>query len=395
MKIVKLGEVCTVINGGTPDTKISKFWGGKHAWITPAEMGNLKSPFLNTSKRTLTDEGLNNSSAQLAPKHSVIMSSRAPIGHLVINEIPMASNQGCKALIPNENLNYKYLYYFLYANKQQLNELGTGTTFAEISGSKLKTVLIPLPSIEKQRKIAKKLDNAFVEIEEAKVKTSLTVKNLSRLLDSKFEEVFKLMEVEYGMIQSGTVIDVRDGTHDSPSYVDSGYPLVTSKNLQDGLIDFSKVSRIKEDDYQKINKRSKVEVGDLLFAMIGTIGNPVVVKKEPLFAIKNVALFKGNPKYDMNFLSYYLRSPRIEEKFDREAKGTTQRFLGLGYLRTFEIPNVPIDNQPEIVRKLEQFESELKKLEHNLKQRLESLIELSNSILSSFFISDSEEGAVA
>ena len=155
------------------------------------------------------------------------------------------------------------------------------------------------------------------------------------------------------------------------------------------------MSLIKEDDYQKINKRSKVEVGDLLFAMIGTIGNPVVVKEEPLFAIKNVALFKGNPKYDMNFLSYYLRSPRIKEKFDRQAKGTTQRFLGLGYLRTFEIPNVPIDNQLEIVRKLEQFESELKKLEHNLKQRLESLIELNNSILSSFFTSDSEEGAVA
>ena len=181
MKLVPIGEVCTVINGGTPDTKISKFWGGKHAWITPAEMGNLNSPFLGASKRTLTDEGLSNSSAQLVPKHSVIMSSRAPIGHLVINEIPMASNQGCKALIPNKNLNYKYLYYFLYASKQYLNEIGSGTTFAEISGSKLKTVLIPLQSLQKQKEVVEKLDRAFTEVELLKAQIR-TKKDYSRAL---------------------------------------------------------------------------------------------------------------------------------------------------------------------------------------------------------------------
>ena len=180
-KLVSLGEVCTVVNGGTPDTKNSKFWNGQHAWITPAEMGNLKSPFLVGSKRTLTDEGLSNSSAQLVPKHSVIMSSRAPIGHLVINEIPMASNQGCKALIPNKNLNYKYLYYFLYASKQYLNEIGSGTTFAEISGSKLKTVLIPLQSLQKQKEVVEKLDGAFTEVELLKAQIR-TKKDYSRAL---------------------------------------------------------------------------------------------------------------------------------------------------------------------------------------------------------------------
>jgi len=192
LKLVPLGDVCTVINGGTPDTKNSKFWDGKHAWITPAEMGNLKSPYLVGSKRTLTDEGLSNSSAQLVPKHSVIMSSRAPIGHLVINEIPMASNQGCKGMIPNGNLNYKYLYYFLYANKQYLNELGSGTTFAEISGSKLKTVLIPLPSLLKQSEVVEKLDKAFSEIEtlkaRIKVEKDYVVALRQSLLSSSFTQ---------------------------------------------------------------------------------------------------------------------------------------------------------------------------------------------------------------
>jgi type I restriction enzyme S subunit len=97
----------------------------------------------------------------------------------------------------------------------------------------------------------------------------------------------------------------------------------------------------------------------------------------------------------MTFLSYFLRTPRIREKFEREAKGTTQRFLGLGYLRTLDIPNVPIKDQLEAVKKLNQFKNELKKLEQNLAQRLENFSELKNSIMSSIFIVDSEEEAVA
>jgi len=280
-----------------------------------------------------------------------------------------------------------------YANA--IEPLISGSTRQRISREKLGTIQIPLPSLDEQLDIVEKLDSAIAEIEDAKMRTNASLQNLSKLLDSKFEEVFTILEAEFGVVQSGTIIDVRDGTHDSPSYVDSGYPLITSKNLQDGLIDFSKVSLITEEDYQQINKRSKVEAGDLLFAMIGTIGNPVVVKEDPLFAIKNVALFKGNPSYEMTFLSFYLRTPKIREKFEREAKGTTQRFLGLGYLRTLDIPNVPPENQLEIVRKLEQFESEIKKLELNLKQRLENFIELNNSIVSSMFTIDSEEEAVA
>ena len=378
MKSYKLGDVCDLSKGKT---------------ITRATANDGEIPVIGGG----LGPTYYNDVANRKPPVITVSASGANAGFVNYWNVPIWASD-CTTIVekPNSPASINYIHKYLQSRQEYINtELRRGSAQPHVYPSDIAELRIPLPSLEKQAEIVEKLDSAFAEIEEAKVKTSLSVKNLSRLLDSKFEEVFKLMEVEYGMIQSGTVIDVRDGTHDSPSYVDSGYPLVTSKNLQDGLIDFSKVSLIKEDDYQKINKRSKVEVGDLLFAMIGTIGNPVVVKEEPLFAIKNVALFKGNPKYDMNFLSYYLRSPRIKEKFDRQAKGTTQRFLGLGYLRTFEIPNVPIDNQLEIVRKLEQFESELKKLEHNLKQRLESLIELNNSILSSFFTSDSDEGAVA
>jgi type I restriction enzyme, S subunit len=94
-----IGDVFKVVNGGTPKTGTASNWDGPHLWITPAEMGNLETPFIAESRRTLTDEGLR-TGAELVPAGSIILSSRAPIGHLVINKIPMAFNQGCKGLIP-------------------------------------------------------------------------------------------------------------------------------------------------------------------------------------------------------------------------------------------------------------------------------------------------------
>src|SRR5690606_32614213 len=131
--------------------------------------------------------------------------------------------------------------------------------------------------------------------------------------------------------------DVRDGTHDSPKYHETGYALVTSKNLKHGCLDMTKVNYISGTDYININKRSKVGIGDILFAMIGTIGNPVVIKEEPNFAIKNVALFKVPSNQESDFLKYYLDSKMVSEQMILEANGTTQKFVGLNYLRKFKV----------------------------------------------------------
>lgn len=164
LKIVELGSVCTIVNGGTPDTKNPAFWGGANAWITPAEMGKASSREVSETARTITDDGLRHA-ARLLPVNSVILSTRAPIGHLVINEVPMSFNQGCRGLIPSQELNYLYLYYFLLHSRPLLNSLGTGTTFAELSTSSLKSVKIPLPSVEDQLKAVKWLENSSAEMD--------------------------------------------------------------------------------------------------------------------------------------------------------------------------------------------------------------------------------------
>ncbi len=130
------------------------------------------------------------------------------------------------------------------------------------------------------------------------------------------------------------VIDVRDGTHDTPQKVESGIPMVTSKNLKPYGIDFNDVTYISEEDYEAIEKRSGVNDRDILFAMIGTIGNPVLVKKDRHFSIKNVALFKiDETKVHASFFKLMLDSPVITKQLEANSRGGNQKFGLLAVLR--------------------------------------------------------------
>lgn len=151
------------------------------------------------------------------------------------------------------------------------------------------------------------------------------------------------------------VFIVKDGTHDSPKYIsENGFPLFTSKNLKENGLDKDNYKLISEEDYNKINQRSKVDKGDLLFAMIGTIGNPTIVEHEPNFAIKNVALFKPMDTNNLiELLKYYFLSNTVIDKMISEAKGATQKFVGLTYLRNFSFPSIPLSEQQRIISKLD------------------------------------------
>ncbi|SDM41018.1 type I restriction enzyme, S subunit [Daejeonella rubra] len=188
----------------------------------------------------------------------------------------------------------------------------------------------------------------------------------------------------------GEVYDVRDGTHDSPKYVSEGYALITSKNLKNDSLNYDNVNYITEQDYININKRSKVDIGDILFAMIGTIGNPVVIKDEPDFAIKNVALFKVPKSQDSFFLKYFLDSSNVIDCMSNDAKGATQKFVGLGYLRNFEISLPPLPEQQRIVAILDEAFEAIARAKANAEQNLKNAKELFESYLQGVFENGNE-----
>jgi type I restriction enzyme S subunit len=279
----------------------------------------------------------------------------------------------------------KFAYYFLLANVPLLESLGTGTTFKELSGGKLKEVPFRFPELSEQRRIVAILDEAFEGIATAKANAEKNLRNARELFLRQLQLVFSPARAGWVASTLGATYDVRDGTHDSPGYHASGYPLITSKNLKRDGLSFDDVKLIADADYRKINERSAVHKGDVLFAMIGTIGNPTVVEVEPEFAIKNVALFKVAPGQSGHFLRYFLSSQGVVSKMTSEAKGTTQKFVGLGYLRAFPISVPPAAEQAEVVRELDDLAAETDRLEAIYGQKLAALDELKKSLLHQAF----------
>ena len=181
---------------------------------------------------------------------------------------------------------------------------------------------------------------------------------------------------------------VRDGTHDTPKYIENGIPLITSKNLKNAKIDFNNVQFISKRDHKEIIKRSIVENDDILFGMIGTIGNPVIVTCKKEFSIKNVGLFKKNYDYIIpRYLRYWLESSKLFKILKEKdfIKGTTQKFISLGNLRILPIPLSSLEEQYEIVNEIESRLSVCDKLEETAQQSLEKIEYLRQSILKKVF----------
>jgi type I restriction enzyme S subunit len=130
---------------------------------------------------------------------------------------------------------------------------------------------------------------------------------------------------------------VRDGTHDSPKAVTKGRKLVTSRHLTTGRLDLSDAYLISEEDFEAINKRSKVDRWDVLISMIGTVGEACLINEEPDFAIKNIGLFKTKSEADGKWLYYFLRSKDAQQSIREQSRGTTQQYIPLGALRDFPI----------------------------------------------------------
>lgn len=164
----------------------------------------------------------------------------------------------------------------------------------------------------------------------------------------------------------GAVYDVRDGTHDTPKYVETGYPLITSKNLSSGRLSFDDIKLISEHDHRQISERSAVEKWDILLAMIGSIGNPVIVDTDRPFSIKNVALFKY---YDRDlsspgFLCLFLQHAAGQMR--QLAAGGLQPFVSLGFLRSYPIALPPLAEQHRIVAKVNELMALCNRLEAQL-----------------------------
>jgi type I restriction enzyme S subunit len=280
------------------------------------------------------------------------------------NKIALASVQSRYAFGSTEfhvircspaRLDPKYLTHFLRQDRVRASGEKRMTGSAgqrRVPKMFLEELEIPLPPLDEQKRIAAILDQA----DEPRRLRQRGIDRLNELGQAIFYEMFGDPVSNphgYKTEELGSVSDVRDGTHDSPKYVEEGYPLLTSKNFTSGKIVLEGASQISKQDYDSNNKRSKVDVGDIVMPMIGTIGSPVIIEAEPHFAIKNVALIKMDGSHmDCQYIKALLSGNFFRRKVAEQGRGGTQKFISLGDLRRLQIPEPPRDKQKEYSKRV-------------------------------------------
>lgn len=257
-----------------------------------------------------------------------------------------------------------------------------GATMKHLTKPVFDALPFALPPLEEQKRISEELDKVTRLIAFRKQQLA----KLDELVKARFIELFGdtiLNPFGWEKDLLGTVCDVRDGTHDSPQYHETGYPLVTSKNVTGGKIDLTDCSLICEADFKKINERSKVDMGDIIMPMIGTVGKPVIVDIEPSFAIKNVSLIKF--KADSRVLNIYIRALLQSDYFDdavlSKVRGGTQKFISLGDIRKLEVLVPPMELQEQFAVFVEQTD----KSKLAVQQSIDQLETLKKSLMQKYF----------
>ena len=302
----------------------------------------------------LTNDGLygyTNSYKVKSP--AITITGRGDVGHAVSRKEPFYPIVRLLVLQPNTELNTDF--YTSAINRTKIFIESTGVP--QLTSPQVAKVKLFAPCLEEQEKIAGFLSKVDELINECEGEVKDLEEQKKGLMQKIFSQQIRFKDSNnnpYPDWEEKTlyeITDVRDGTHDSPKYIASGYPLITSKNLtKDGKLDFSDISYISEQDFNEINKRSKVHIGDILFGMIGTIGKPVLIKEDN-FAIKNVALIKNNQNNINKYLVHYLQSDNILRQFYVEIAGGTQKFIALGVIRNLII-KLPCQEEQEKITKV-------------------------------------------
>ncbi len=382
-----IGDVCDVVNGGTPKTGVSKYWDGPHQWITPAEMGKRSTPYVGKTERAISDSGLQNSSARLLPPRSVILSSRAPIGHLVINTVPMATNQGCKGLVPRSGLDSKYLYYYLAGIVPLLNDLGTGATFKELSGGKLKEVQVPIAPLPEQRRIVGILDEAFDGLATAKANAEQNLRNARALFESHLQSVFT-QRGESPVVPIGDVAEVFDGPHATPKTVDAGPVFLGISALQDGKINLGETRHVTPQDFRQWTRRVKPQADDVVFSYETRLGQAAIIPEGLECCLgRRMGLVRVNRnQVDPRFFVYQYISPPFRKFLDsKTVRGATVDRIALKEFPSFPISLPSLAEQERMTNRLDKLRAETQRLEAIYQQKFGALGELKKSLLHEAF----------
>lgn len=377
-KTCTIGDLGTVVGGATPSTKKTENYdGGTISWITPKDLAGFSGRFISRGERNITEQGLKSCSTQLMPAHTVLFSSRAPIGYIAIANQEVCTNQGFKSVVPNADTDYMFLYYLLKYNKDTIENLGSGTTFKEVSGSTMRGIEVSVPeTIEEQRQIASVLSALDDKIE----KNTEVNENLEQQAATYFYHQF--IDNADPSWREGTISDLgtviggsTPSKKKSEYYTDNGIAWITPKDLS---VDKSKFISHGADDITELGlKNSSASImptGTVLFSSRAPIGYIAVADGE---VTTNQGFKSVVPHSNVGtaFVYYFLKNalPTIENM----ASGSTFKEISGSAMRT--VPAIIPDD--ESLQEFADFCEPLFQQQRTLEAENRSLTSLRDSLL--------------
>lgn len=433
-----IGEIGIVASGGTPSTQNPKFWGGDISWITPADLSNYKDVYIDKGARSITKVGLEYSSAKLLPKGSILFSSRAPIGYVVIAKNEMATNQGFKNIILTESLLSEYVYYYLKTIKPLAENMASGTTFLELSATKFTLLPFPLPPLHEQRRIVSKIEELLSELDHAeaglkKAQNQLAVYRQAllksafegkltekwRKTNSGFDSYSQLEKIQkerekgesiikktnsdfsfkYSNLVSSWVIanlndlieiNARIGWRGltKDEYTKAGPLFLSVHSLNYGkTVVFNDANHISVERYEE-SPEIKLKKDDILLCKDGAgIGKVGIIKHLPEKATVNssILVIRAGDVFVPDFLYYLFSGPLMQKLVFSKISGSAIPHLFQKDIKQFNLHVPPIEEQHQIVQELEYRFTLIENLEKSIKEGLQRTEIYRQSILKKAF----------
>ena len=323
------------MGGGTPDTTVQEYWNGGIQWFTPSEIG--KNKYIDKSERTITQDGLNNSSAKVLPINTILLSTRATIGESSIAKTECCTNQGFQSLIANEEITcYEYLYYLVATLKKELIRKSCGSTFLEISANEVRKIKTFIPSLEEQRKVASLLALLDERIA-TQIKIIEDLKKLKSAISNKLFARKDLLEKQITISEIGTL---KNGyAFQSSTYNPAGsYKIITIANVSgERYIDIDScncIMRIPED----IQTHQVLKQDDILISLTGNVGRVSLCTEGNYLLNQRVGLLQLKPGVNREYIYQALSCRRYEQTMISCGQGAAQMNIGKGDVEDYTIP---------------------------------------------------------
>ena len=368
----KLGEICRIVSGSTPNTGIPEYWGGNLKWVTPAELDD-KSRAINDTKRTITGLGATKTGLTPLPAGTVLLSSRAPIGKVAITDCEMYCNQGFKNLICSDSINNKYLYWFLKGKTRYLNSLGRGATFKEISKKIVADIEINLPDIEEQEKIV----NRIGKIDSRLFMLRAEISRLDELIKARFVEMFNGNYEEVGLSELGKI-----STGSTPSmknkdfYENTDTPFYKPGDFIDGVSNIDCSESFIDARAESISKI--MSPGTVAVTCIGIIGKIGIIKRRGI-CNQQINFITPNDNVNSTYLAYAIDTKKrfMQEK----ANAPVVPILNKTNFSKVTIPFAPVKLQNQFAT----FVAQVDKSKFAVQKSLEKTQLLFDSLMQEYF----------